>query len=101
MQGSNDFYATQPRLNWTNSLLTDTGIVPYARGSAALFSGLDASVSNNIMNSMPRAWTPLFLQGKDTGRVVVVYQGTDLTIRIADVVGGSGSYRLSTVWGNP
>lgn len=40
--------------------MVDTGIAPYARGAAALFSrtGLtesDISANNGVMNSMPRA----------------------------------------------
>lgn len=34
------------------------------------------------------------MQGKDQGRVVVVYQDGGLVIRIADVVGENGNYQV-------
>lgn len=62
-------------MNWTDTTLVDTSIVP--RGS------------------MSRAWTPLLMEGKEEGRVVVVYQDNDQgAVRIADVVGGSGNYEV-------
>jgi hypothetical protein len=103
--GSDDlWYATDERLNWTDTTLVDTGVVPYARGAAALFDdsinegkdqgGQSLSVGNGVDSSMPRAWTPLLLVGKDQGRVVVVYQDSDFAIQIADVVGGNGKYQV-------
>ena len=52
------------------------------------------SADNSVVISMPRAWTPLLMQGKDQGRVVVVYQDGGLVIRIADVVGENGNYQV-------
>jgi hypothetical protein len=74
--------------------LVDTGIVPYARGAAALFTGSDMSADNGVVNSMPRAWTPLLMEGNDAGRVAIVYQDSELAIQIADVIGGSGNYQV-------
>jgi hypothetical protein len=52
------------------------------------------SANNGVVNSMPRAWTPLLMEGNDTGRVVIVYQDSELAIQVADMVGGSGNYQL-------
>lgn len=85
-------------------MLVDTGVVPYARGAAALFDdsmnegngqgGQSLSVGNGVVDSMPRAWTSLLMGGKDQGRVVVVYQDSELAIQIADVVSGNGQYQV-------
>jgi hypothetical protein len=79
--------------------LVDTGVVPYTRGAAALFSGMeptgsDMSADNDVVNGMPRAWTPLLMEGNDAGRVVIVYQDSELAIQIVHVVGGSGNYQV-------
>jgi len=85
--------------NAPNTQLVNTKIVPYARGAAALFSGTgptvsDMSADNNVVDSMPRAWMPLLMEGIDAGRVVIVYQDSELASQIADVVGGSGNYQV-------
>ncbi|KAE9366574.1 hypothetical protein N431DRAFT_471620 [Stipitochalara longipes BDJ] len=93
---SDSFVATDQRLNWTDTQLVDTGIVPYARGEAAIFTGTDLDADEGVVDSMPRAWTPLLMEGGDAGRVVVVYQDSNLAIQIQDVVGGSGRYQVIT-----
>jgi hypothetical protein len=50
-----DFYATDERLNWTDTTLVDTGIIPYARGATALYTGTVPSANNCVVDSMPRA----------------------------------------------
>lgn len=90
--------ATTESLNWTDTRLVDTGIVPYARGASVLFDtstaeGPDSgayslSIDNNVAASMPRAWAPLVMGGNDAGRVLLLYQDTELSLQIADVVGG-------------
>jgi hypothetical protein len=93
-------------INWTDPYFEDTGVVPYASGPSALFgdegtdAGPDLSVDNNIVQTMPRAWTPLLLDGSDdspAARVVVVYQDDKGAIQLSDVIGGkSGIYPVIT-----
>lgn len=34
------------------------------------------------------------MEGNDGGRVVIVYQNSELAIQITDMVGGSGNYHV-------
>ncbi|KAH8822076.1 hypothetical protein F5884DRAFT_769902, partial [Xylogone sp. PMI_703] len=93
------YVATTEALNWTDTQLVDTGIVPYARGESILFDtstsegpnngAYDLSVDNNVVGSMPRAWAPLVMGGSDEGRVLVLYQDSRGMIWMEDVVGGN------------
>lgn len=81
--GSDDRYATDEALNWTDTHLTDTNITPYV---AAMDSGYG--------QTLPRAWTPLAMEGQDQGRVEMVFQDDALGIQVTDIIGGHGTYQV-------